>query len=119
MTVSRFAGAPQIQGFLNKNKTDFGSFSSSMDNMRSGMDQAGIGLAGKTAATGISAAGEVEAAGIMADAQAGVAEAQGNAAMMEGIGGIASSAIGAFGGGGGSSSYTPSGGWGNFGSGLF
>ena len=42
-----------------------------------------------------------QAAGILADAQAGLAQAQGQAAMMEGIGSIASGALGAFGGGGG------------------
>ena len=97
----RFAGAPEITSFLNKNKPDFGAMSQSMDDFRSQSEQASIGLQGQVGAQGISAAGEVEAAGIMADAQAGVAQAQGNAAMMEGIGGIASSAIGAFGGGGG------------------
>ena len=113
----RFAGAPEITSFLNKNKPDFGAMSQSMDNFRNQSRQASIGLQGQVGAQGISAAGEVEAAGILADAQAGVAQAQGNAAFKEVLGGIASSAIGAFdsGGMGGGMSYTPSGGWGNFG----
>lgn len=119
MTVGRFAGAPQIQGFLNKNRVDYGSFNSSMDNFRAGQEQSGLKMMGDTTAAGIDAAGMVEEAGILADAQAGLAQAQGNASAMGAIGGIAESAIGAFGGsGGGGSSYTPSGGWGNFGSGL-
>ena len=56
---------------------------------------------GQTASTGISAAGAVEASSITGAAQQALAEAQGNAAVMSGIGNIASSAIGAFGGGGG------------------
>ena len=107
----RFAGAPEITSFLSKNKPDFGQMSQSMDNFRSQSEQASVGLQGQVGAQGIRAAGEVEAAGIIGQAQASAAQAQGNASMMEGIGGIASSALGAFGGGGGSGysfgSYTP------------
>ena len=55
-------------------------------------------LMDQTAATGIAEAGKVEAAGIVGK-HAQAAQAQGQAAIMEGISGIASSAIGAFGGG--------------------
>ena len=105
--MTRFAGEG-LESYFNKNRPDFGAMSSAGDTMRSKTQQASTGLQGEVGAQGISAAGEVEAAGIIADAQAGLAQAQGQASMMEGIGGIASSAIGAFGGGGGGSTS-----WGN------
>ena len=73
---------------------------------RSAIKNAATQLEGEVGASGITAAGQVEAAGILADAQASVANAQGQASIMSGIGGIASSAIGAFGGGGGGTSFS-------------
>lgn len=67
-------------------------------------NQASLMAESDVASKGIMAQGEVEAAGIIADAKAGLANAQGNAAIMDGIGGIISSGIGAIGKGGSSGS---------------
>lgn len=94
----RFAGT-RMESFLgDENRPDFGNITESALAYRNKEDTTYTDLMGKTAATGIAEAGKVEAAGIVGAAQAGVAQAQGQAAIMEGIGGIASSAIGAFGG---------------------
>lgn len=92
----RFAGT-RMEGFLNNDAPKFGEMTQKSYANRIAESTAGTELMGKTAATGIAEAGKVEAAGIVGAAQANLAQAQGNAAMMEGIGGIASSAIGAFG----------------------
>jgi hypothetical protein len=99
----RFAGT-RMEGFLNNDAPKFGELTQKSYANRIAEETAGTELMGKTAATGISEAGKVEAAGIVGAANASLASAQGNAAMMEGIGGIASSAMGAFGGGGGGGS---------------
>ena len=93
-----------MEGFLgDSNRPDFGNINESGLAIRNKESTAYTDLMGQTAATGIAEAGKVEAAGIVGAAQASAAQAQGQAAIMEGIGGIASSAIGAFGGGGGGS----------------
>ena len=117
----RFAGSAPITDFLSQSM-DHGAVAQKAAETRSAVNQAGIDLQGQTAASGISAAGEVESAGIMADAQAGLAQAQGNAAMFKTIGQIGGAAVGAFGsaGGGGAAAapmssgldYSPSG-WNN------
>ena len=94
----RFAGSAPITDFLSQSM-DHGAVAQEAAKTRSAVNQAGIDLQGQTAASGISAAGKVESAGIIGDAQAGLAQAQGNAAIMEGIGQIGGAAVGAFGGG--------------------
>lgn len=91
----RFAGS-RIEGFLgDKNRPDFGNMTESALAMRNKEDTTATDLMGQTASVGIKAAGDVQAQNIVSEAQAGVAQAQGQASMMEGIGSIASSAIGA------------------------
>ena len=106
----RFAGT-RMESFLgDENRPDFGNITESALAYRNKEDTAYTDLMGQTAATGIAEAGKVEAAGIVGAAQASAAQAQGQASIMKGIGGIASSAIGAFGGGGfggGASSFNP------------
>lgn len=104
----RFAGS-RIEGFMgSENRPDFGNINQTGLAIRNKESTTATDLMGKTAAVGIKAAGDVEASKILGAAQASVAQAQGQAAIMEGIGGIASSAIGAFGGGGGGgSSFNP------------
>jgi len=99
----RFAGM-RMEGFMNDDRPDYGQMAINNDNRQTEFVNKSNEAEAYVGATGIKTAGDVEAAGIIADAKAGVAQAQGNAAMMEGIGGIASSALGAFGGGGGGSS---------------
>ena len=95
----RFAGSAPITDFLSQSM-NHGAVAQEAAKTRSAVNQSGIDLQGQTAATGISAAGKVESAGIMADAQAGLAQAQGNAAMFKTIGQIGGAAVGAFGGAG-------------------
>ena len=97
----RFAGM-RMENFMDPNRPDMGGVAMNQDTRNSQFTQASNEAQAYVGATGVKTAGEVEAAGIIADAQAGVAQAQGQASIMEGIGGIASSALGAFGGGGGS-----------------
>ncbi len=96
----RFAGM-RMENFMDPNRPDMGGVAMNQDTRNSQFTQASNEAQAYVGATGVKTAGEVEAAGIIADAQAGVAQAQGQASIMEGIGGIASSALGAFGGGGG------------------
>ncbi len=97
----RFAGT-RMEGFLgDSNRPDFGNINETGLAIRNKESTTYTDLMGQTAATGIAEAGKVEASKIVGAAQASAAQAQGQAAVMEGIGGIASSAIGAFGGGGG------------------
>ena len=97
----RFAGT-RMESFMgDENRPDFGNIGESALAMSNKESTTATDLMGKTASVGIKAAGDVEAAGIVGQAQAGVAQAQGQAAIMEGIGGIASSAIGAIPTGGG------------------
>ena len=104
----RFAGT-RMESFMgDENRPDFGNIGESALAYRNKEDTTATDLMGKTASVGIKAAGDVEAAGIVGQAQAGVAQAQGQAAIMEGIGGIASSAIGAIPtGGGGGGAFNP------------
>ena len=97
----RFAGT-RMEGFLSDDRPDYGEMAQKGLALRNKEETAATDLMGKTAATGIAEAGRVEAANITGAAQAAVANAQGNAAIMKGIGGIASSAIGAIPTGGGS-----------------
>ena len=92
----RFAGSAPITDFLNKS-VDMGSVAQKAAENRSALQQAGTQLQGELAAAGINAQGKVEAAGIVGAAQSSLATAQGNAAVMSGIGKIAGSAIDAFG----------------------
>lgn len=114
----RFAGS-RIEGFLAADRPDFGKMSQSADVMRSKEQNAMTDIAAKVNSTGIAEAGKVEAAGIMADARADAAQAQAQGSMFSSLGSIGSSLIGSLGSSSssaGSSSYTPTGGWGNFGS---
>ena len=101
----RFAGT-RMEGFLGDDRPDYGALSQKALANRTAESTAGTELMGKTAATGIAEAGRVEAANITGAAQTSLANAQGNAAIMSGIGDIAGSFIGAgiksgsFGGGG-------------------
>ena len=95
----RFAGM-RMEGFMDPNRPDMDGIAMNHDSRQSDFVAASNEAQAYVGGTGIKTAGEVEAAGIIADAQAGVAQAQGQASIMEGIGGIASSALGAFGGGG-------------------
>ena len=102
----RFAGM-RMEGFMNDDRPDYGQMAINNDNRETEFVNKSNEAEAYVGATGIKTAGDVEAAGIIADAKAGVAQAQGNAAMMKGIGSIASSALGAFGspsGGGGGGS---------------
>ena len=102
----RFAGS-RIEGFMgSENRPDFGNINQTGLAIRNKESTTATDLMGQTAATGIKAAGDVEASKITGAAQTALANAQGQAAIMEGIGGIASSAIGAFGGGGGGTSFS-------------
>ena len=96
----RFAGSAPITDFLQQSM-DHGAVAQNAAITRSAVNKAGTQFQGETTATGITAAGEVEAASIVGAARSSLANAQGQAAVMKGIGGIASSAIGAFGSGGG------------------
>jgi hypothetical protein len=102
--IADFAQTPGVESFMDSQRPDMGEISMAGDNLRANENVKATDLMGQTTAKGISSAGEVEASGILAEAGAAYAQAQGNAAIMEGIGGIASSAIGAIpkmGGGGG------------------
>ena len=99
----RFAGS-RIEGFMGSdNRPDFGNINETGLAIRNKESTTATDLMGQTAATGIKAAGDVEASKIVGAAQASAAQAQGQASIMKGIGGIASSAIGAIPTGGGSS----------------
>ena len=92
----RFAGSAPVTDFLAKSM-DHGATAQAAAKTRSAVNQAGVQAQGQTTAAGIQGAGQVEAASIVGAAQSSLAGAQGQAAIMKGIGGIASSAIGAFG----------------------
>ena len=120
----RFAGM-RMENYMDPNRPDMGGLVQASDTRQSKMINAQNEAEAYVGATGIKTEGAVEAAGILADAEAGLAQAQGNAAMMDTIGGIASSAIGAFGsggGGGGSAGFSMSNGstgdWSNLDSGV-
>ena len=93
----RFAGSEPITDYL-KNSINHGAIAQAGAMTRSAVDQAGTQLEGDVGAAGLTAAGEVEAAGIIGAAQAGLAQAQGNAAVMSTIGDIAGAGISEFGG---------------------
>ena len=82
---------------MDDDRPDYGQMAINNDNRETEFVNKSNEAEAYVGATGIKTAGDVEAAGIIADAKAGVAQAQGNAAMMKGIGSIASSALGAFG----------------------
>ena len=107
--VSNFAKTPGMESFLDPMRPRADEQAMMGDNIRAKESTVGTELMGKTAAKGISSAGEVEAAGILGDAQAALAQAQGNAAIMEGIGQIGSSLIGGIPTGGGGGYVTPGG----------
>ena len=91
----RFAGT-RMESFMGGDRPEYGALAQKGLANRTEESTAATDLMGKTAATGIAEAGKVEAAKITGMAAASLAQAQGQAAIMEGIGGIASSAIGAF-----------------------
>ena len=93
----RFAGS-RMENFMNTDGPDYGQMGINNDKRNTDFFNASNDAQARVGATGIGEAGKVEAAGIIADAQAGLAQAQGNAAMMQGLGDIATGAIGAFGG---------------------
>ena len=96
----RFAGT-RMEGFLGDDRPEYGSLAQKAVANRTAESTAGTELMGKTAATGIAEAGKVEAADITGAAQVALANAQGQAAIMSGIGDIAGSFIGAIPTGGG------------------
>ena len=100
----RFAGT-RMEGFLGDDRPEYGSLAQKAVANRTAESTAGTELMGKTAATGIVEAGKVEAADITGAAQVALANAQGQAAIMSGIGDIAGSFIGAIPTGGGINSY--------------
>ena len=109
----RFAGM-RMENYMDPNRPDMDGIVMAGDTRQSNLINKQNEAEAYVGATGIKTQGDVEAAGIIADAKAGLAQAQGQAAMMEGIGGIASSALGAIpvggGGGGGTGlAWNPSG----------
>ena len=92
----RFAGT-RMESFMGGDRPDFSALAQKGLANRTEESTTATDLMGKTAATGISEAGKVEAANIVGAAQASLAQAQGQASIMSGLGSIASSAIGAFG----------------------
>ena len=101
----RFAGS-RSEGFMGDDSPNFGDMAQKSLAIRNKEETTGTDLMGKTAATGIKAAGDVQASKITGEANAALANAQGQAAMMKGIGEIGSSligGIGSFSGGGGTS----------------
>lgn len=115
--IADFAQTPGVESFMDPRRPDMGEISMAGDNLRANENVKATDLMGQTTAKGISSAGEVEASGILAEAGAAAAQAEGNAAVMQGIGGIASSAIGAIpkmgGGGGGIGSGVGNTSWGD------
>lgn len=101
----RFAGT-RMEGFLNKDRPEYGDLAQKGSSLLSKESAAATDLMGQTASTGIAAAGAVEASSITGAAQQALAEAQGNAAMMSSIGNIASSAISAIPRGGGGTNFS-------------
>ena len=99
----RFAGS-RMENFMNSDGPNYGEMAINNDTRNTEFFNASNDAQAHVGATGIGEAGKVEAAGIIADAEAGLAQAQGNAAMMKGLGDIATGALGAIptGGGGGS-----------------
>ena len=93
----RFAGT-RIEGLLGNDKPDYGATVSNASTLRSQESQAVTDVMGKTASAGIKAAGDVESANIVGAAESALASAQGQAAIMSGIGEIGGAAIGQFGG---------------------
>ena len=91
----RFAGT-RIEGFMG-DRPDYGEAVSDASTLRSKESQAVTDVMGKTAAAGINAAGKAESAKITGSAASALARAQGQAAVMEGIGQIGGAAIGAMG----------------------
>ena len=101
----RFAGSAPVTDFLSKS-VDMGSVAQKAAESRSQLKNAGTQLQGQVGAAGISAAGEVESAKILGEAGAALAQAQGDAAIMSGIGKIGGAAIGQIPtGGGGTANY--------------
>ena len=96
----RFAGM-RMENYMDPNRPDMDGIVMAGDTRQSNLINKQNEAEAYVGATGIKTQGDVEAAGIIADAKAGLAQAQGQASILEGIGGIASSALGAFGGGGG------------------
>ena len=90
----RFAGT-RMEGFLGDDRPNFGEMSQKGLALRNKEETTATDLMGKTAATGISEAGKVEAAGIVGAAQSSLANAQGQASIMSGIGKIGGAFIGA------------------------
>ena len=90
----RFAGS-RMEGFLSSDRPDYGTMAQKGLAIRNKEETTATDLMGQTAATGISEAGKVEAANITGAAEAALANAKGQAAIMGGIGDIAGSFIGA------------------------
>ena len=107
--IANYAKTPGVESFMDPRRPDMGEISMAGDNLRANESVKATDLMGKTTAKGIMAAGEVEASEILAEAGAAAAAAQGNAAIMEGIGGIGSSLIGAIPKMGGGGYVTPGG----------
>ena len=99
----RFAGM-RMENYMDPNRPDMDGMVMAGDTRQTNLVNKQNEAEAYVGATGVKTQGDVEAAGIIADAKAGLAQAQGQASIMEGIGSIASSALGAFGGGGAGSS---------------
>ena len=99
--ISSFAGVPGMEAFLDPNRPNAGEQSMAADNLRARESVAGTELMGRTTAQGIAAAGEVEGARIEALGQQALASAEGNAAMFNALGSVASGALGSIPTGGG------------------
>ena len=106
----RFAGM-RMENYMDPNRPDMDGIVMAGDTRQSNLINKQNEAEAYVGATGIKTQGDVEAAGIIADAKAGLAQAQGQADMMSSLGGIASSALGAFGsigGGGGGTTFSMS-----------
>jgi hypothetical protein len=101
----RFAGS-RIEGLIDNGRTNFGGLAQKAGSLQSDEIAAYNDMQGKVGATGITAAAQAEAAEITGAAAASAANSQATGSMFRTLGGVASSAIGAFGGGGGSSYNT-------------
>ena len=119
--MTRFAGGPRISNFL-EDGIDFSSLGS-RGVMNSAADEANAAM-NNARAEGIKmrSIAQVESAKNYADATRAAGAAQGQASMVSGIAGAVGGLGGLFRGGGGGSSFgggsswTPTGGWDNFGS---
>jgi hypothetical protein len=91
----RFAGS-RIEGFMS-DRPDYGQTVSDASTLRSKESQAVTNAMADTASAGILGASKAKSAKITGAAEAALANAQGQASIMQGIGQIGGAALGAFG----------------------